>query len=97
MAYDGLGQTKGFAAYVSDSKSHYLMGSEVKIQKKLDLVVDLPSQLIAPSEIRVYKDGRIWRKSKDLKAQFKIQESGIFSCYCSSAASISIPGKTKSG
>jgi len=70
-----LGEAKGFEFYGQNQGGTINMGDSVKIDDNLKLFVNLPSE---KKEIRIIRNGKKFKKIEEKKAEFKIEEPGIY-------------------
>lgn len=79
VSFDLLANPKGFNAILrsADGKS-YLMGSEVKWKKGMELEVILPHKPQVPFDVDIYKDGELMVVSNSQGTQFQVPGPGVY-------------------
>ena len=78
FAFDSLGDPKGFAAYLKAGNKSFSMGSHTPLLKNLKLFVDLPTDLIVPFVVEIYKDGTLFHESKKLSSRISLTQTGVY-------------------
>ncbi|MEK6556491.1 MAG: hypothetical protein AABZ31_14680 [Bdellovibrionota bacterium] len=79
MSLDLLANPKGFNSYIKDSDGKkYLIGSEIKTKKNLELVVQLPSKPHVPFQVIVYRDSQRILTSTSPTTSLPIREPGSY-------------------
>ena len=78
MAFDVIGNPKGFYAELTNQKEDFLPGASVPLDKNLSLKVNLPYLPKYPVEIRLFKDGALYSTSDQKEAEFKINSAGVY-------------------
>jgi len=78
LAFDALGDPKGFVATIEDRGRSYMMGSQVKISKSMNLNVHVPGPPKNFFEIVVYKNGERLRTINDPDVTMPITEPGVY-------------------
>jgi hypothetical protein len=79
MSLDLLANPRGFNTFVKDSDGKiYSMGSELKLKKNLNLVIQLPSKPLVPFQVIVYKDGDRILTSNSATTTVPIHEEGSY-------------------
>ena len=78
MALDILGDPKGFLATIEDDGKSYLMGSEVRLTKNMNLKVKLPVTPKDFFEIVVYRNGEVIKRYNEPEFVMPITESGTY-------------------
>ncbi|WP_413582976.1 hypothetical protein [Bdellovibrio sp. HCB288] len=78
LAMDILGDPKGFVATIEDDKQTYLMGSEIKLKKGMQLKVRLPAVPKDFFEIIILKDGQDVGRINEPEAIFPITSPGVY-------------------
>lgn len=78
MALDMLGDPKGFVASLDDENKSYLMGSEVRFSKNMNLKISLPSKPKDFFEIMVIRNGEVVGRINDPEATFPITKPGVY-------------------
>lgn len=78
MALDMLGDPKGFVATVEEDNRSHLMGSEIKLSKRMSLKVALPGKPKDFFEVNVFKNGEIISRSNDPEFNFPITTPGTY-------------------
>ena len=78
MSLDYLENPKGFVTYLRKGKKKYPLGSQLEIQKGLELYVHLPRPPQVPFEVVIYRDGKpIFRSHKE-KTIYPIKKAGVY-------------------
>lgn len=78
IAFDLLGNTSGFQAYIEDKGKLHLTGSKIKKNKHLNLRIKLPSKPLHFFEIVVYKNGARYATFNEDVIEMPIKESGSY-------------------
>lgn len=78
IALDILGDPKGFLATVESENRSYLMGSEIKLTKDLNLKVKLPATPKEFFEIIIFKDGEAVARANTPETLFPITQPGTY-------------------
>ena len=78
FAFDSLSDPRGFAAYLKTKNKNLLMGSRVNLSDNLNLVVDLPKDIIIPFSVEIYKDGILFYKSKKPSTIISLSQPGVY-------------------
>lgn len=78
MSLDVLGDPKGFVAYIQDGEKTHLMGSRVKFQPGLKLIVKLPRRPRTPFEAAFIKDGQHMMSSNSVDSELEIHGPGVY-------------------
>lgn len=78
MAFDVLGQTKGFATWYEDGGGIQSLGSRLKLQDGGRVMVRLPKKPMVPFEIAVYRDGLSIMTSNSTETEFRVLQSGVY-------------------
>ena len=78
MSLDMLGDPKGFVAYIQDGEKTHLMGSRVKYQPGMKLIVKLPRRPRVPFEAAFIKDGQHMMSSNSVDSEFDLHGPGVY-------------------
>jgi hypothetical protein len=79
MSLDILAEPKGFNAYIeSESGTIEPIGSELKLEKGMKLVIILPQKPRVPFDTVVYRNGEKMMTSNSQRTNFFIRESGVY-------------------
>lgn len=78
FAFDSIGPTEGFAAYIKHNKDRFLFGSQIPLSKNLQLHIDLPKHLNVPYKAEIYKDGKLYFVTSELTKPIEIEEAGRY-------------------
>lgn len=78
VAFDILGDTKGFNFTIEDNQKVSLMGSEVVFNENLYLHVRLPAQPLHRYEVRIKKDGVAIEAVNSIEFSRPIKEPGVY-------------------
>lgn len=78
MAFDIIGDPKGFVATIDDHNRSYLIGSKVKLGKNQILSVNLPNVPKDYFEIVIYKDGERYKTYNQPEVAMPIIEKGTY-------------------
>ena len=78
LAFDLIGNPKGFLAVVEKGKDQYLMGSEIVFTPGLELKVSLPQKPLFFHEIVIYRNGERAVTSNEETLTWKLSEPGAY-------------------
>ncbi len=78
IAFDLLGDTKGFQATIEDKNKTYLMGSNIKFNKNLILRAEVPVEPSDFYEIVVYRNGLRYATGNSSNINLQITEPGVY-------------------
>ncbi len=78
IALDMLGDPKGFVATIDEDNRSHLMGSEIKLTKKMALKVKLPAKPKDFFEIVILRNGESVAKINDPEVNFPITQPGTY-------------------
>lgn len=78
FAFDSLGQTKGFAAWLDEGSNIRPLGSRVRVGDALRLVVRLPKKPDVPFETVILRDGVSVMTSNSTETDFRIHKPGAY-------------------
>lgn len=78
LAFDLLGDTKGFQAIVQDKNKTHLMGSHIKFNKNLILEAQVPVEPSDFYEIVVYRNGIRYATGNSSNINLQITEPGVY-------------------
>jgi len=78
LAFDLLGETKGFQAMVQDKNKIYSMGSTIKFNKNLILRAEVPAEPSDFYEIVVYRNGLRYATGNSSNINLQITEPGVY-------------------
>lgn len=78
MAFDVLGQTKGFASWYEDSAGIRSIGARVKLEDGSRLMVRLPKKPTVPFETAILRDGVSIMTSNSTETEFRILQPGVY-------------------
>lgn len=78
IAMDMLGDPKGFVATIDEENRSYLMGSEVKFKKGMQLKVKLPATPKDFFEIVIYRNGESVAKINKPEANYDVTQPGTY-------------------
>ncbi|HWU43360.1 MAG TPA: hypothetical protein VN132_07980 [Bdellovibrio sp.] len=78
LALDLLGDPKGFVATVDDGNHSYLMGSEVRLGRNMNLSVKLPTEPRDFYEIVIYRNGESVARFNKPEISYPITLSGTY-------------------
>jgi hypothetical protein len=78
MAFDIIGDPKGFVATMEDKNKSYMMGSRVKLSKSLSLHVNLPTVPKDFFEIVIYKNGERFKTLNEADVIVPIDTAGVY-------------------
>lgn len=91
LAFDALGDPKGFVATLEDRGRSYMMGSQVKLTKGLSLNVQVPGPPKNFFEIVVYRNGERMKITNDPEVAVPITEPGVYRVQVRVAISMPLP------
>ncbi len=76
---DALADPKGFNAYIQTAQAHvYPMGSQLKYESELELVVDLPDKPRVPFDVMIYRNGERLMLSNSKSTRMPIHAEGVY-------------------
>lgn len=79
MSLDLLQNPAGFYSYIRNGTNQLsLIGSEIKFESDLDLIVKLPDKPAIPFEVIVYKDGEKILTSNSADTSYRLQGPGVY-------------------
>lgn len=78
LAFDALGDPKGFVATIEDRGRSYLMGSQVKLSKGMSLNVHVPGPPKNFFEVVIYRNGEKIQSVNDPEISVPISEPGVY-------------------
>ncbi len=78
MALDVLGDPKGFSAIIEDDGKTHLIGSQVKLSKKMSLKVSLPGKPKDFFEIMIFRDGEVINRINVPEFELPITQAGVY-------------------
>lgn len=91
IAFDALGDPKGFVATLNDKGKVTMMGSRAKLSKNLLLTVRLPGTPKYFYEIVVYRNGERYRTFNEPEVTMPVTESGVYRVQVRVAISMPLP------
>lgn len=91
IAFDSLGDPKGFVATIEDRGRSYMMGSQVKLTKGMSLNIHIPGPPKNFFEIVIYKNGERLRTINDPDVSVPITEPGVYRVQVRIAVSMPLP------
>lgn len=91
LAFDALGDPKGFVATIEDRGRSYMMGSQMKLTKGMTLNVQIPGPPKNFFEIVIYKNGDRLRTINDPEVSVPITEPGVYRVQVRIAVSMPLP------
>ncbi len=91
IAFDALGDSKGFAATIEDKGKVHLMGSKIRFTKGLTMKVKVPAIQKNFYEVIVYKNGERYRTVNGPEVSFVITEPGTYRTQVRVAVSMPLP------
>lgn len=78
IAFDALGDSKGFVTALEEANRVIMMGSKVKLAKNMSLKIRLPGSPKYFYEIIVYKNGERYRTYNEPDISMPVSEPGIY-------------------
>lgn len=78
IAFDSLGQTKGFAVWYEDSKGIQSLGSRPMLDDRSRLLVRLPKKPTVPFETVILRDGVGVMTSNSTETEYRIYQPGVY-------------------
>lgn len=78
LAFDLIGNPKGFIAVAEKQEQIYLMGSEITFQPGIELKVSLPQKPLFFHEIVIYRNGERAYTSNETEFSWKVPEPGAY-------------------
>ncbi len=78
LAFDIMGDPKGFVATVDEKNKSHMMGSKIRLTKNMFLNVKLPTVPKDFFEIIVYRNGEKFRIYNDAEFSMKIESTGVY-------------------
>lgn len=91
MAFDALGDSKGFVTTLEDKGRTFMMGSTQKLSKTLTLNVKLPGVPKYFYEMIVYKNGERYRTYNEPEISMPVTEPGVYRVQVRVAISMPLP------
>jgi len=91
LAFDALGDPKGFVATIEDRGRSHMIGSQVKLTKGMSLNVHIPGPPKNFFEIVVYKNGERVLTANEPEVSMPITESGVYRVQVRVAVSMPLP------
>jgi hypothetical protein len=91
LAFDALGDPKGFVTTLEDKGRSYMMGSQVRFSKGMTLNIHIPGPPKNFYEIVVYKNGERFKTINEPEAAVPITEPGIYRVQVRIAISMPLP------
>jgi hypothetical protein len=95
LAFDMLGDPKGFRCTIEDRSKSYLIGSTVKLGKNLKMKINLPQTPNYFFEVVIYKNGSRFETINDSVAEVEINEPGIYRVQVRVSPYFPLPDATK--
>lgn len=95
LAFDMLGDPKGFRCIIEDRSKTYLIGSTVKLGKNLKMKINLPQTPNYFFEAVIYKNGSRFETINDSIAEVEINEPGIYRVQVRVSPYFPLPDATK--
>lgn len=78
LAFDSLGQTKGFATWYEDSNGIQSLGSRPHLDDRSRLLVRLPKKPTVPFETVILRDGVGVMTSNSTETEYRIYQPGVY-------------------
>ncbi len=91
LAFDALGDPKGFVATLDDKGHSFLMGTQLRLVKGLSLNIRIPGPPKNFYEIVVYRNGERFRTINEPEASVSITEPGVYRVQVRVAVSMPLP------
>jgi hypothetical protein len=91
LAFDALGDPKGFLTTLEDKGHSYMTGSQVRFSKGMELNINIPGPPKNFFEIVVYRNGERFKTINQAEAKVPITEPGIYRVQVRIAVSMPLP------
>lgn len=91
LAFDTLGDPKGFITTLEDKGHSYMMGSQVHFSKGMSLIINVPGPPKNFFEIIVYRNGERFKTINQPEANVPITEPGVYRVQVRIAVSMPLP------
>ncbi|RYZ82207.1 MAG: hypothetical protein EOP04_22505, partial [Proteobacteria bacterium] len=91
IAFDALGDPKGFSATIEEKGKSHLMGSSVKLSKNLQLKARIPGLPKNFYEMIVYRNGERFMTVNESELSVPITEPGVYRLQVRVAVSMPLP------
>jgi hypothetical protein len=91
IAFDALGDPKGFAATLDDKGKAHMMGTHLKISKNLNLKVRIPVLPKNFYEVIVYRNGERFKTVNESELSVPLTEPGVYRVQVRVAVSMPLP------
>lgn len=91
LAYDALGDTKGFFSTMDEKNQTYMMGSKVRLSKNLTLNVKIPGPPKNTYEIVVYRNGDRYQTFSQTEVSMPVTEPGVYRVQVRIAVAMPLP------
>lgn len=79
FSLDVLANPKGFNAYIKNAQGQtFLMGSSLKIQEGLELIVELPNKPQVPFDLDIFRNGERIMTSNSQLTRLSLHEAGVY-------------------
>jgi hypothetical protein len=96
LSADILQNPKGFEAFIKGSKNFIApLGAEIKFQKNLEYIINLPEKPILPFETILYKDGEKILASNSVSTNYAIQGPGVYRSIVRLKITLPFPDRSK--
>lgn len=95
LAFDMLGDSKGFKCLIEDKSKAHLIGSKVKLTKNMKLKVSLPQKPNYFFETVVYLNGNRYRTFNESDIEIEINETGVYRVQVRVSPYFPLPDATK--
>ncbi|MBL7544680.1 MAG: hypothetical protein JNL11_12760 [Bdellovibrionaceae bacterium] len=95
LAFDMLGDPKGFKCTIEDKSKSYLIGSKVKLSKNLKLKISLPQTPNYFFEVVIYRNGSRFETINDSLAEVAITDPGVYRIQVRVSPYFPLPDATK--
>jgi hypothetical protein len=95
LAFDMLGDPKGFKCIIEDKSKTHLIGSKVKLTKNMKLKINLPQTPNYFFETVVYRNGNRFETVNDSVAEIDIKEAGVYRIQVRVSPYFPLPDATK--
>jgi len=95
LAFDMLGDPKGFSCVLEDRSKSFLIGSKVKLTKNMKMKIRLPQTPNYFFETVVYRNGRRFETVNQSEAEIEINQPGVYRVQVRVSPYFPLPDATK--
>tara|TARA_B110001454_G_scaffold219198_1_gene251601 strand:- start:179607 stop:180809 length:1203 start_codon:yes stop_codon:yes gene_type:complete len=95
LAFDMLGDPKGFSCVLEDRSKSFLIGSKVKLTKNMKMKIRLPQTPNYFFETVVYRNGSRFKTVNESEAEIEINQPGVYRVQVRVSPYFPLPDATK--